>query len=206
MEVEAVDEGKIGKILVAEGSGGCEGQCRHRACCCGDGERRQRSHGAPKAEAPKAAPAPMAEAARRLKPAGTTLRRMPKRLQRSGWLRPGNADEVRQAGACVCFAIGQSVLPRMPASICPALPGRVRRAAWSSRTWEAAKSGKARSSRPLPGAPAAAAAARDWHEREPGYGALSRKGTYEVVPNRRHAQGRGCAPRPKASRPFRTST
>ena len=40
MEFEAVDEGKIGQILVPEGTEGREGQPAHRRTLLGDGENR----------------------------------------------------------------------------------------------------------------------------------------------------------------------
>ncbi|WP_449395724.1 pyruvate dehydrogenase complex dihydrolipoamide acetyltransferase [Devosia riboflavina] len=175
MEVEAVDEGKIGKILVAEGSEGVKVNAVI-AVLLQDGEDAS-AIGAPKAEAPKAAPAPVAEAPKAEAPAPAATN------ANSGSSAPAAAAKAptKSEGGRVFASPLAKRLAKDAGLDLSSIAGSGPKGRVVKSDVKAAKSGKG-ASKPAAGAPAAAAAPATGMSKNQVM-ALYEEGTYEVVPN-----------------------
>ncbi|MET0437805.1 MAG: pyruvate dehydrogenase complex dihydrolipoamide acetyltransferase [Devosia sp.] len=175
MEVEAVDEGKIGKILVAEGSEGVKVNAVI-AVLLQDGEDAS-AIGAPKAEAPKAAPAPAAEAPKTEAPAPAATN------ANSGSSAPAAAAKApaKSEGGRVFASPLAKRLAKDAGLDLSSIAGSGPKGRVVKSDVEAAKSAKG-ASKPAAGAPAAAAAPATGMSKNQVM-ALYEEGTYEVVPN-----------------------
>lgn len=177
MEVEAVDEGKIGKILVAEGSEGVKVNAVI-AVLLQEGEDAS-AVSAPKAEAPKAAPAPApaAEAPKAEAPAPAATN------ANTGSSAPAAAAKApaKSEGGRVFASPLAKRLAKEAGIDLSTVAGSGPRGRVVKSDVEAAKSGKG-VSKPAAGAPAAAAAPATGMSKNQVM-ALFEEGTYEVVPN-----------------------
>ncbi|OAM75698.1 pyruvate dehydrogenase complex dihydrolipoamide acetyltransferase [Devosia elaeis] len=178
MEVEAVDEGKIGKIMVAEGTDNVKVnaviavllQEGEDASAIGAGAGKPAE--APKAEAPKATPATEAPPAKAEAPAAAPA---PVANSNKGTSAPARAEGGRVFASPLAKRLAKEAGIEIAAISGTGPKGRVIKA-----DVEAAKSGKA----PLKAAasaPAAAAPATGMSKNQ--VMALYEEGTYEVVPN-----------------------
>ena len=179
MEVEAVDEGKIGKIMVAEGTDNVKVnaviavllQEGEDASAIGAGAGKPAE--APKAEAPKAAPATEAPPAKAEAPAAAPA---PVANTNTGTSAPAKAEGNRVFASPLAKRLAKEAGIEIAAISGTGPTGRVIKA-----DVEAAKSGKA----PLKAAasaPAAAAAPATGMSKNQVM-ALYEEGSYEVVPN-----------------------
>ncbi|MBN9333145.1 pyruvate dehydrogenase complex dihydrolipoamide acetyltransferase [Devosia sp.] len=177
MEVEAVDEGKIGKILVAEGSENVKVNAVI-AVLLQEGEDAG-SIGAPKAEAPKAPPAPAAapEAPKAAAPAPIATN------SNTGSSAPAAAAKApaKSEGGRVFASPLAKRLAKEAGIDLSTVAGSGPKGRVVKSDVEAAKSGKG-FSKPAAGAPAAAAAPATGMSKNQVM-ALYEEGSYEVVPN-----------------------
>jgi pyruvate dehydrogenase E2 component (dihydrolipoamide acetyltransferase) len=177
MEVEAVDEGKIGKILVAEGSENVKVNAVI-AVLLQEGEDAG-SIGAPKAEAPKAAPAPAAapEAPKAAAPAPVATN------SNTGSSAPAAAAKApaKSEGGRVFASPLAKRLAKEAGIDLSTVAGSGPKGRVVKSDVEAAKSGKG-VAKPAAGAPAAAAAPATGMSKNQVM-ALYEEGSYEVVPN-----------------------
>lgn len=176
MEVEAVDEGKIGKILVAEGSEGVKVNAVI-AVLLQEGEDAS-AVAAPKAEAPKAAPAPAAapEAPKAAAPAPIATN------SNTGSSAPAAAAKApaKSEGGRVFASPLAKRLAKEAGIDLSTVAGSGPKGRVVKSDVEAAKSGKG-ASKPAAGAPAAAAPATGMSKNQ--VMSLYEEGSYEVVPN-----------------------
>ncbi|HWV20013.1 MAG TPA: 2-oxo acid dehydrogenase subunit E2, partial [Devosia sp.] len=171
MEVEAVDEGKIGKILVAEGSEGVKVNAVI-AVLLQEGEDAS-AVSAPKAEAPKAAPAPEAPKAAAPAPAAPNAN--------TGSSAPAAAAKApaKSEGGRVFASPLAKRLAKEAGIDLSSIAGSGPKGRVVKSDVEAAKSGKGVSK--TAGAPAVAAPATGMSKNQ--VMALFEEGSYEVVPN-----------------------
>jgi pyruvate dehydrogenase E2 component (dihydrolipoamide acetyltransferase) len=176
MEVEAVDEGKIGKILVAEGSEGVKVNAVI-AVLLQEGESLDAAAAAPKAEAPKGAPAAEApKAAAAPAPAPTANVNTGSSAPAAAAKAPAKAEGGRVFASPLAKRLAKEAGLDVSAIAGSGPKGRVVKA-----DVEAAKSGNG-AMKPAAGAPAAAAAPATGMSKNQVM-ALYEEGTYEVVPN-----------------------
>lgn len=177
MEVEAVDEGKIGKILVAEGSEGVKVNAVI-AVLLQEGEDAS-AVSTPKAEVPKAAPAPAAapEAPKAAAPAPVAPN------ANTGSSAPAAAAKApaKSEGGRVFASPLAKRLAKDAGIDLSSIAGSGPKGRVVKSDVEAAKSGKG-VSKPATGAPAAAAAPATGMSKNQVM-ALYEEGSYEVVPN-----------------------
>jgi pyruvate dehydrogenase E2 component (dihydrolipoamide acetyltransferase) len=176
MEVEAVDEGKIGKILVAEGSEGVKVNAVI-AVLLQEGESLDAASAAPKAEAPKAAPA--AEAPK----AAATPAPAPTANVNTGSSAPGSAAKApakAEGGRVFASPLAKRLAKEAGLDV-SAIAGSGPKGRVVKADVEAAKSGNG-ATKPAAGAPAAAAAPATGMSKNQVM-ALYEEGSYEVVPN-----------------------
>jgi pyruvate dehydrogenase E2 component (dihydrolipoamide acetyltransferase) len=177
MEVEAVDEGKIGKILVAEGSEGVKVNAVI-AVLLQEGEDAS-AVSAPKADAPKPAPAPAAapEAPKAAAPVPVATN------ANSGSSAPAAAAKApaKSEGGRVFASPLAKRLAKDAGIDLASIAGSGPKGRVVKSDVEAAKSGKGLS-KPAAGAPASAAAPATGMSKNQVM-ALYEEGSYEVVPN-----------------------
>jgi pyruvate dehydrogenase E2 component (dihydrolipoamide acetyltransferase) len=179
MEVEAVDEGKIGKILVAEGTDNVKVNAVI-AVLLQEGEDAS-AVSAPKAEAPKAAPAPAPaaeapKAAAAPAPAPTANVNTGSSAPAAAAKAPAKSEGGRVFASPLAKRLAKDAGIDLSTVAGSGPKGRVVKS-----DVEAAKSGKG-ATKPAAGAPAAAAAPATGMSKNQVM-ALYEEGSYEVVPN-----------------------
>src|SRR5690606_25560913 len=174
MEVEAVDEGKIGKSLVGEGSEGVKVNAVIAVLLQEGEDASAVAATAPKAEAPKAAPAAAPEAPKTAAPApnANTGSSAPAAAARA----PAKSEGGRVFASPLAKRLAKEAGIDLSGIAGSGPKGRVVKS-----DVEAAKSGKG-ASKPAAGAPAAAAAPATGMSKNQVM-ALYEEGSYEVVPN-----------------------
>ncbi|KRA99507.1 branched-chain alpha-keto acid dehydrogenase subunit E2 [Devosia sp. Root685] len=175
MEVEAVDEGKIGKILVAEGSEGVKVNAVIAVLLQEGEDASAVAAAAPKAEAPKAAPAAAPEAPKAAAPAPAAPN------ANSGSSAPAAAAKTpakSESGRVFASPLAKRLAKDAGIDL-SSIAGSGPKGRVVKSDVEAAKSGKG-ASKPAAGAPAAAPATGMSKNQVM---ALYEEGSYEVVPN-----------------------
>lgn len=174
MEVEAVDEGKIGKILVAEGSEGVKVNAVIAVLLQEGEDASAVAAAAPKAEAPKAAPAAAPEAPKAAAPASNA---------NTGSSAPAAAAKApaKSEGGRVFASPLAKRLAKEAGIDLSTIAGSGPKGRVVKSDVEAAKSGKG-VSKPAAGVPAAAAAPATGMSKNQVM-SLYEEGSYEVVPN-----------------------
>ncbi len=184
MEVEAVDEGKIGKIMVAEGTDNVKVNAVI-AVLLQDGEEASAiGAGAPKAETPKAAPAPeapKAEAPKAAEPAPTERAKLESNIAAAGQkLQNGAANS--NGGRVFASPLAKRLAKEAGIDV-SAVSGTGPKGRVVKSDVEAAKSGKTPLKATASSAAAASGGAAATGMSKAQVLALYEEGSYELVPN-----------------------